>query len=85
MTHSIYQQASSVVVAVAQFVQRGGKYVTREVRTERIEICKPCDQLTGNKCSQCGCFVSLKTWLPAEQCPLDKWLAIPIAPKEPPP
>ena len=41
----------------------------------RLAICKGCDQWTGSRCKQCGCFTGLKVRLPAERCPMGKWEA----------
>ena len=48
--------------------------VPETVRNLRLAECKSCPKLinTGN-CSECGCFVSLKTEYAEEACPLGKW------------
>ena len=78
MRHSLPEQVASAGAAAIRFVQSGGKWVTREVRKERLDTCKACDQYEKNRCKWCGCFLSIKTWLPAEKCPLDppKWEAV---------
>ena len=40
----------------------------------RWDICKACEHLTAhNRCTQCGCFMKLKTKLKAARCPIGKW------------
>lgn len=50
-------------------------YTTREVRDERLDACKGCEELfkPTRTCKQCGCFMALKTWLKDATCPLGKW------------
>lgn len=50
-------------------------YTTKDIRNKRLDICKGCDSLfkATNTCKECGCFMSLKTWLKKASCPLDKW------------
>ena len=45
----------------------------------RMEICYGCELFVeGERCSECGCFLSVKAKLYAEECPLSKWpLTIP--------
>lgn len=50
-------------------------YTTREIRDERLAICKGCDELfkPTRTCRDCGCFMGLKTWLKGATCGLGKW------------
>jgi hypothetical protein len=49
--------------------------------SRRMDICKQCEFLKGfewrnvvyPKCSQCGCFMNLKTKLIGMKCPKGKW------------
>lgn len=49
--------------------------VSTEVREERLNICLSCDKLykPTRSCKLCGCFMTLKTWMPAQKCPINKW------------
>lgn len=42
---------------------------------ERYNICKSCEFFLENtkRCSKCGCFLKIKTAVPAFHCPIDKW------------
>lgn len=51
------------------------KYVTAEESTRRFSICQGCDKfvkITG-QCSECLCFMKLKTSMEDATCPLHKW------------
>jgi recombinational DNA repair protein RecR len=52
--------------------------VSEEIRSQRFEICKNCDQLHSTEfCKLCACYMPAKTWLSGASCPLKKWVAIP--------
>lgn len=42
---------------------------------KRLSICKQCQFFNSlsQRCSKCGCFLSVKTYLKAEKCPIGKW------------
>jgi hypothetical protein len=68
-----WTMAQTVTASAAQFVASGGKTVSREIREERLSICKLCPQYDGTRCIQCGCFIAAKTWMAHEKCPAAKW------------
>lgn len=41
----------------------------------RLKICQGCEffESAANRCRKCGCFMSVKTYLKAERCPVGKW------------
>lgn len=39
----------------------------------RLILCRDCEFIDGNKCSECGCFTTLKAHLETETCPKKKW------------
>jgi len=49
--------------------------VSDEIQKERLNICLDCKHLkpTINQCQLCGCFMNMKTWMPDQKCPIDKW------------
>ncbi len=69
----VWTMAQTFTASAAQFVANGAKTVSREVREERLSICKMCPQYDGTRCIQCGCFIAAKTWVPHEKCPAGKW------------
>lgn len=40
---------------------------------QRRAICLICDQYTGWRCKDCGCFIPAKIRILSEMCPLYKW------------
>ena len=64
---------------------RGKQVITpQEVAEERWEICKQCPHLlydetnpdTGKidgRCTECGCFMNVKTHYATAECPIGKW------------
>jgi len=69
------EMAASAASAAAKFAVGGGKSVTADVQKERMATCHTCKKFEPvlARCGACGCFLSLKTWLPKEKCPLGKW------------
>jgi len=51
------------------------RYTTEEIRNGRYEACLGCEKLIKltRSCKECGCFMSLKTWLKDAECPIEKW------------
>lgn len=41
----------------------------------RLAICQTCEYFrkSDQRCSKCGCFMAVKTYLKAEHCPVSKW------------
>lgn len=52
-----------------------GPKVSPELQQERMSICQECPHLykPTTTCKKCGCFMSIKTWLPRQECPIGKW------------
>ena len=55
--------------------------VSEGVQQARYDICQGCEKLykPTDTCKMCGCFMKVKTWLPAQECPLQKWGKSPAA------
>lgn len=61
----------------AGYAAAGGR-VVKEVRDERYDTCQKCPHFIedSKRCSECGCFMEMKTWINGPKnklCPLDKW------------
>lgn len=69
----VWTMAQTFTASAAQFAAGGLQTVSREIREERLSICKMCPQFDGTRCIQCGCFIAAKTWMPNEKCPAEKW------------
>lgn len=44
------------------------------IRNKKLEICKLCEfyNKTTTQCSKCGCFMTVKTWISGNTCPIGK-------------
>lgn len=62
--------------ALKEFVADGMKTVTREALSERLRICDECEFRTGDRCTRCGCHLTLKAQGRIFQCPENRWPAI---------
>lgn len=65
----------SVLKNVGQVLNRKPLKTDAEEAARRLNICKTCPffRASDERCSQCGCFLSAKTYLRAEHCPIGKW------------
>ena len=45
----------------------------KQLRSERMEICRACPELLAGFCKKCGCRMKWKTTLLDATCPLGKW------------
>jgi len=69
----LLQQALNFAKSTAKHVRNGMKKVSPDTLRKRLEICRNCDRLNKDRCSECGCFVSVKAAWQSEDCPLNKW------------
>ena len=45
-----------------------------DIIMERVKHCSNCPYITPKfRCTQCGCFMKLKTTLAHAKCPIGKW------------
>jgi Family of unknown function (DUF6171) len=67
----------SALKAMYWFITSGCEKLPERDRNERFAHCKGCAMLQASmRCGMCGCWVRIKTWLPKEACPADKWVAV---------
>ena len=73
----ISQQAMNLALSVGNamaYAKATGKIkAEKEVIAKRQSICGDCPHKVDNRCSACGCFLTLKTGIQSESCPLKKW------------
>jgi len=62
--------------AAVRIVSTEKLFVSKEQRSERLDVCNQCEELENGRCSECGCFVVAKSWLTTEDCPTGKWKAL---------
>ena len=72
-TKQISNFVLSVANAIANAIKSGKIVASKESISKRIEMCKKCRHLSGNRCSVCGCFVNIKVGINGEKCPLNHW------------
>jgi hypothetical protein len=70
---SLPRQAWNLVASLASFVADGMRTVSKEQYQKRLEICDACGRRRGNRCTKCGCRLSLKARGRAFKCPMDYW------------
>lgn len=51
----------------------GGLKINKDLKEDRMQICETCDFYKEKRCTQCGCFMELKTLLTTSHCPIGKW------------
>lgn len=57
------------------FLNPNTQYVSKEISSARLDICKNCEFLKLKICMKCGCFMPAKTTLAKAECPEGKWSA----------
>ena len=65
--------ARSVVKNTQTIIKGNSPKISDAEQKRRLDICNKCEFLQNNRCTKCGCFLSIKTYLRAEQCPVGKW------------
>jgi len=66
----------SALRAIYWFITSGCEKLPVNQRNARFDKCRGCAMLqVSMRCGLCGCWVRIKTWLPREACPIDKWTA----------
>jgi len=76
---SVGAMARSVAESMARNVQSVAAgnplRLSEDQANARLEICKTCEffNATQSRCTKCGCFMAVKTYLKAERCPVGKW------------
>ena len=65
----------SIVRTVKSVAAGNSLNVTDEEKAKRLAICKGCEffDTSSDRCSKCGCYLAVKTYLKAEKCPIGKW------------
>jgi tetratricopeptide (TPR) repeat protein len=69
----ILWKALTAAQSFAKFLASGFKTVSTTTHKERLKVCETCLHHTGVRCKLCGCFTTIKAWMPHEECPAGKW------------
>jgi hypothetical protein len=68
------ERQASGVVRPWDLVNPETEYAPVDEIARRFKICEGCDKFLKTKqCSECGCFMPLKTRLLHAECPINKW------------
>ena len=71
---SLFKQATNFISSSIEHIKTGMETVPEEVKKERLDICNSCEFYRDNRCTQCGCFMTIKAEWAEQECPLKKWL-----------
>jgi hypothetical protein len=65
----------SVIRNIQSVMQGNNLNVSEEEKQKRLNICNSCEFFIkeSQRCSKCGCYMAVKTYLKAEKCPVGKW------------
>jgi len=72
---SLPRLAKNFFTSMAKNAWNGFKTVSQERYDARLDICEGCQFRSGNRCLHldCGCYLSEKAALEAEDCPDKEW------------
>lgn len=73
---SLIKQVQNLTTSVVRHVVDGMPQAPDDERDRRLEICKGCPAYTGGddpRCTDCGCFLKIKTSWALESCPRGNW------------
>ena len=60
-------------LARERLIEINDKSLSTEQQSIRLEICKSCNSLLENKCTECNCPINIITSFAPFICPLHKW------------
>ena len=73
-TLAMVKDLAATTVNAMRMAMRTGELVAPEhMIRERLLICEKCLSKVGIRCTECGCYLSLKTAVLAAGCPSRKW------------
>jgi hypothetical protein len=76
---SLFTKGVNFVWAALKHAASGFQRASDEVYKQRISICEACERLNAEReCELCGCAVDIKASWASQECPLRKWLALPV-------
>ena len=72
------EKAKQTADATKEYLENTNIKVSDEIREERFNICKSCEEFhkTTEFCRVCGCYMPAKTWIASTSCPIKKWVKI---------
>jgi hypothetical protein len=76
---SLVEQGKNLMNFASKIAQnKGPLFVSDEIKQQRMNICKECDEYdeTQIRCKKCGCFLLQKASFSLDSCPLNKWSSV---------
>lgn len=70
---TVEHEGKKTGVNVFDIIDPNQPRVSKNIRNDRLSICKQCERYSMGRCLECGCFMKLKTTLANASCPLHKW------------
>ena len=70
MGKNMLETAKNIAAGV---IKGDGINLTEEEAKKRLSICESCEFYINSRCSKCGCYMAVKTYLKAANCPVSKW------------
>lgn len=72
---NLLQQVQNLSKAALGHLLSGMKEASLDLIQKRLNICADCEHYNPEKekCSECGCYLSVKTSWAEQKCPLGKW------------
>ena len=69
---------SIIIIYIKEIYNNNNIIASPKIKMERLKICVGCEHIRLKKtaykrCSQCGCFLHMKTRLLNQECPIGKW------------
>jgi len=63
---------------IKQILNDKNRVVSPKIKMYRLKICADCEHIRlkntmYKRCHKCGCFLSAKSKLLNQKCPIDKW------------
>jgi len=74
-TQMVQNVGESIVRNIKSVATGNPLNVSDEEKNRRLSICNSCEFYIKDqeRCSKCGCYMAVKTYLKAENCPVGKW------------
>lgn len=66
---------ANLAKSVDQIVSGNNELSSPEEAAKRLDVCRTCElyEQVSNRCSKCGCYLSMKVSWANEKCPMGKW------------
>jgi len=69
----IKTEMENLIRTTKEFVKSGFELVSKEVESERYELCKSCSFFKNYRCLMCGCYMKYKVKVKIAECSKGFW------------